>query len=126
MSDLPKTSCRTVGGRWAAGSTAFLGPSLTASRPSQAVSFVSKMTVANFFLPATNYETMAHMSPSQKLDYLVYKTKLKRDVNDDWRQLNHDIWVSFFPPQFFLLFFYFQVPLVALFIACCDFVLLID
>ena len=32
----------------------------------------------------------------QQIGYFSYKAKLRQDINDDWIDINHDIWVSLF------------------------------
>lgn len=43
----------------------------------------------------TMFETCCTMDRWQQIGYFTYKAKLRQDINDDWIDINHDIWVSF-------------------------------
>ena len=44
----------------------------------------------------TMFETCCTMDRWQQIGYFSYKAKLRQDINDDWIDINHDIWVSLF------------------------------
>ncbi len=43
----------------------------------------------------TMFETCCTMDRWQQIGYFTYKAKLRQDINDDWIDIDHDIWVSF-------------------------------
>jgi hypothetical protein len=42
----------------------------------------------------TMFETCCTMDQWQQIGYFTYKAKLRQDINDDWIDIDHDIWVS--------------------------------
>lgn len=49
---------------------------------------------SSLFTSSIMYETCYLMDRAQQIGYFSYKARLRRDINDDWAGLNHDIWVS--------------------------------
>lgn len=54
----------------------------------------------------TMFETCCTMDQWQQIGYFTYKARLRQDINDDWIDIDHDIWVSLNNR-----FFYFFSPL---------------
>ena len=44
----------------------------------------------------TMFETCLTMDRWQQIGYFGYKARLRREINDDWCDIDHDIWVSLF------------------------------
>lgn len=51
----------------------------------------------------TMFETCLTMDRWQQIGYFGYKARLRREINDDWCDIDHDIWVSIL---FFIIFFF--------------------
>lgn len=45
---------------------------------------------------ASIFETCSEMDAWQKMGYFTYKARLRREINEDWADIDHDIWVSGF------------------------------
>lgn len=40
------------------------------------------------------YETCYKMNRYQQIGYFIYMARLRQDINDDWSEIDYEIWVS--------------------------------